>query len=222
MHAFNSRPARTAPPRSLPLLDAIHIAHPCPADWEAMADVAGQAADRVRHCAQCNLRVYNLSAMERRDAEQLIRQSEGRLCVRLYRREDGTVLTQDCSWLRRAARATEAGARRTAWAAACGLAFLLGSAVWAGSLLRDPAAGPSDGFVARGLEAIARIGPLDRMFNWIYPTRAQVGIVAPPRGNWIAGGMPPLMGDIALPADPAPPSVPPEQWLTAEQPQPPL
>jgi hypothetical protein len=220
MHAFNSdRQARTAPPRPLPLLDAIQIARPCPADWEAMAAVAGQAADRVRHCAQCNLRVYNLSALARQDAEQLIHQSEGRLCVRLYRREDGTVLTQDCSWFRRAAKATEAGARRAAWAAACGLAFLMGSAVWAGSLLRDADGDPSDGFVARGFEAIGRIGPLDRIVTWIYPTPPQ----AAPMGKWIAGGMPPpLMGDIAMPIVPPPPSTPPQQWLTEEHRQPPL
>lgn len=52
--------------------------------------------DRVRHCAECKLNVYNLSAMTRREAEELIASREGRLCVRFFRRPDGTILTRDC------------------------------------------------------------------------------------------------------------------------------
>jgi hypothetical protein len=52
--------------------------------------------DRVRDCSQCKLSVYNLSAMSRQEAEALIREREGNLCVRLYQRFDGTVITDDC------------------------------------------------------------------------------------------------------------------------------
>jgi hypothetical protein len=52
--------------------------------------------DRVRHCQECNLNVYNLSEMTRAQAERLIAEREGRLCVRFYRRADGTMLMQDC------------------------------------------------------------------------------------------------------------------------------
>jgi hypothetical protein len=52
--------------------------------------------DRVRHCAECKLNVYNLSGMSRREAESLLLNSEGRLCIRYFRRSDGTVLTKDC------------------------------------------------------------------------------------------------------------------------------
>lgn len=59
--------------------------------------------ERVRHCAECNLKVYNLSAMTERQVEQLIASSRGkRPCTRFYRRADGTVLTQDCPWSLRA------------------------------------------------------------------------------------------------------------------------
>src|SRR5436305_97227 len=51
---------------------------------------------RVRFCGQCQLNVYNLSSMSRREAESLISQTEGRLCVRFYRRKDGSIITQDC------------------------------------------------------------------------------------------------------------------------------
>jgi hypothetical protein len=72
-------------------LDRVSIAAPCSADWDSMP-----GTDRVRHCSQCNKNVYNLSAMTRRQAETLLRESEGRLCARLYRRADGSVITENC------------------------------------------------------------------------------------------------------------------------------
>ena len=72
-------------------LNDVRVATPCPAEWEAMI-----GTDRVRFCGQCQLNVYNLSSMSRRDAESLISRTEGRLCVRFYRRKDGSILTQDC------------------------------------------------------------------------------------------------------------------------------
>ena len=55
-----------------------------------------------RFCGDCKLHVYNLSGMTRYDAENLLRLSEGRLCIRYYQRSDGTILTQDCpvGWAR--------------------------------------------------------------------------------------------------------------------------
>lgn len=53
-------------------------------------------SDRVRFCSQCQLNVFNLSAMSRDQAEALLVGTEGRLCVRFYRRRDGSILTQDC------------------------------------------------------------------------------------------------------------------------------
>src|SRR5262245_26944298 len=69
----------------------LRVASPCPADWSAM-----QGDDRVRFCGQCQKNVYNLSAMTHAEAEDLIREKEGKLCVRFYQRTDGTVLTADC------------------------------------------------------------------------------------------------------------------------------
>jgi hypothetical protein len=77
--------------RSAVSLEVIDIATPCPADWDAM-----RGGDRVRFCGHCSLNVYNLSAMPRGEAERLVRETEGRVCVRLYRRADGTVVTADC------------------------------------------------------------------------------------------------------------------------------
>jgi len=75
----------------LPILDEIGVAAPCTADWNAMT-----GDDRVRHCGACDRDVYNLSGMTRGEAEALIASRVGPLCVRFYRRTDGTVLTADC------------------------------------------------------------------------------------------------------------------------------
>lgn len=72
-------------------LDKIRIASPCAADWGKM-----YGDDRKRFCSECKLNVYNLSAMTKAEAERLLINSEGRLCVRFYRRTDGTVLTENC------------------------------------------------------------------------------------------------------------------------------
>jgi hypothetical protein len=72
-------------------LNNLKVASPCSQDWEQMI-----GTERKRYCGECKLNVYNLSGMSRNEAENLIMNSEGRLCVRFFKREDGTVLTQDC------------------------------------------------------------------------------------------------------------------------------
>lgn len=72
-------------------LSKVRVASPCPADWDSMI-----GDERVRFCGQCELNVYNLSALTKAQAENLIVRTEGRLCVRFYRRRDGSVLTRDC------------------------------------------------------------------------------------------------------------------------------
>lgn len=78
-------------------LNNIRVASPCTVNWDEM-----YGDDRKRFCGECRLNVYNLSGMTREAAESLIHGSEGRLCVRFYRRPDGSVLTQDCpvGWAR--------------------------------------------------------------------------------------------------------------------------
>jgi len=69
----------------------VEVAAPCKADWDQM-----MGSDRVRFCGQCSLNVFNLSAMTRAEAESLIARTEGRLCVKFYRRGDGSIITSDC------------------------------------------------------------------------------------------------------------------------------
>jgi len=72
-------------------LDNVRVAAPCNVDWDNM-----YGNERVRFCDQCQLNVYNLSEMTKVEAERLIGSAEGRLCVRFYRRRDGSILTQNC------------------------------------------------------------------------------------------------------------------------------
>lgn len=75
----------------LQILNDIQIAAPCPARWESMA-----GDDFVRHCPECNKNVYDLSQLTAEQAANLIRRKEGNLCIQLFRRRDGTILTADC------------------------------------------------------------------------------------------------------------------------------
>ncbi|MBJ6761877.1 hypothetical protein JGU66_13975 [Myxococcaceae bacterium JPH2] len=75
-------------PRSLD--ERLTIRTPCQMKWGDM-----QGDERVRHCAACRLDVYNVREMTTPEVEALL-QPGGRVCVRLYRRNDGTVVTGDC------------------------------------------------------------------------------------------------------------------------------
>jgi hypothetical protein len=99
-------------------LDHLRIASPCPANWEAMS-----GNERVRFCDLCNLQVYNIAQLTRKEAETLIAGAEGRICARIYRRPDGTVITKDCPVGLRAMRrriATVAGAAFATVVGLCG------------------------------------------------------------------------------------------------------
>ena len=72
-------------------LTNLKVASPCSQDWEAMI-----GNERKRYCGECKLNVYNLSGMSKVEAENLLDNADGRVCVRFYQRADGTVITQDC------------------------------------------------------------------------------------------------------------------------------
>jgi hypothetical protein len=72
-------------------LNNLIVASACPANWHHMV-----GDDRARFCNQCNLNVYNIANLTETEAIELIAQNEERLCGRLYRRADGTVITKDC------------------------------------------------------------------------------------------------------------------------------
>lgn len=76
----------------LPVLDNIRVATPCSADWAKMT-----GTERARACGDCKKNVYNISDLTREEAQALIVEKEGKLCVRYFQRHDGTILLKDCS-----------------------------------------------------------------------------------------------------------------------------
>jgi hypothetical protein len=85
------RTAKDTMNRTVSLVQRVEIASPCTASW---AEMLGD--ERVRFCDHCKLNVYNLSIMSESEGEALIIEKEGKLCARIYRRRDGTIITRDC------------------------------------------------------------------------------------------------------------------------------
>ena len=106
-------------------LDRLYVSSPCNADWETMP-----GDERVRFCSQCHLNVYNISALTRKQAEKLIAETEGRLCAKLYRRQDGTIITRDCPIGIRAIKRRVSNVANAALAAIIGI-FANQTSVWA-------------------------------------------------------------------------------------------
>lgn len=103
--------ARLSTADSQAVLSRVRVASPCAESWEAMP-----GGERVRSCDRCQHKVYNLSEMTADEAARLVQEAEGRLCVRFYRRVDGTMLTRDCPVGLRAVRMRAARALSAAFA----------------------------------------------------------------------------------------------------------
>lgn len=76
---------------SLTVLDTITIPTDCRVSWDRM-----RGDERARFCSVCNQTVHNLSSMSSSEAAALLTSDDYNVCVRLYRRPDGTVVTRDC------------------------------------------------------------------------------------------------------------------------------
>jgi hypothetical protein len=129
-------------------LDGVKVASPCPANWDSM--VGNQ---RTRFCSQCELNVYNLSEMSRREAEAFVSNAEGRVCIRFYRRADGTILTKDCPVGLRAIKRRVSRVGRALVSAMFG--FLAGLGL-------NLATSPNTGYVMGGMAAIERPPAMDK------------------------------------------------------------
>lgn len=135
----------------------LRVASPCTESWAAMV-----GDERVRHCGQCQMNVFNLSSLSRAEVDTLLQKAEGRVCGRFYQRTDGTVLTADCPVGLRRARARMAAALTAA------LALVV---VGLGLLRRTPKA-PGEDFKTRlvAVEDSLRGTPvLGAFINWVDP-----------------------------------------------------
>lgn len=97
-------------------INSIRIAKPCSVPWESTT-----GDERIRRCGECKMNIYNTAAMNADEVRKLVENPKERLCLRLYRRADGTLMTADCP---RGIRALRKRAARYAGAA---LAALLGA-----------------------------------------------------------------------------------------------
>lgn len=94
----------------------MRVAKPCSAAWEAMT-----GDERSRMCSQCSIRVYNIEEMTAPEVRDLVFTNEGRTCIRLHRRHDGTVITKDCPKGLQRIRKRAFGIAAAAFAAVLGL-----------------------------------------------------------------------------------------------------
>ena len=69
------------------------IAAPCHVKWE---DMTGD--DKQRFCGDCKLNVLNAEAMTDDEVRQALLKAQNgeRVCMQIYKRADGTILTQNC------------------------------------------------------------------------------------------------------------------------------
>jgi len=151
----------------LPLLDEVRVASPCPASWQEMS-----GDERVRHCSICQQAVYDLLALTRSEAEKLIRERDGRLCIRIHRRKDGKVMTCDCPVGR-----FQIVRRRVATTIGTAAVLLFTLIGWL--------AGRPDAR-ARAIANVSRvreIEPIRTVADWVDPpTRVTAGVCIPPGG----------------------------------------
>ena len=66
------------------LIDDIFIGAPCPVDWNEM-----KGTEKVRTCLGCDKNVYNLSELNRSEAEHLLQKNGDRVCLLLERDHKG-------------------------------------------------------------------------------------------------------------------------------------
>ncbi len=172
-------------PVHLNVLDGLQIASPCPMNWD---DMTGDG--RARHCASCELDVYNIAGMSESEATQLITSREGRTCIRMLRRSDGTVITRDCpvglAAVRRATRRA-----RVAAVAALALAFTAVTHVWARHRNQTNGVYWNDGTLAGSLAETRAYA------------RFSEAVLDPALGT---GGGRPMMGRVVCPSPPPAPA----------------
>jgi hypothetical protein len=186
------------------VLESLRIASPCSADWQ---DMGGD--DRVRFCGRCEKNVYNLSMMTRVEAETLVAEKEGKLCVRFYQRSDGTVLTNDCPVGVRRVRL-----RQRMWAsiagAATSAALLLG--LFGGRARADLSVGDGKATTqAQPQHAAVRAGGLAPPRMGKMAVQGEPAVVPPKPPQPLMGAPMPvaMQGDVAPPTTAKPPTAKP-------------
>src|SRR5215510_11108097 len=71
-------------------LDKLQVVSPCSTDWDRMS-----SDEKKRFCSECNKFVYDFSQMTRRQVKAIVSIHKGRLCARITRKPDGSVVTAE-------------------------------------------------------------------------------------------------------------------------------
>ena len=71
-------------------LDQLQVVSPCSTDWDRMS-----GDEKKRFCSECDKFVYDFSQMTRRQVEAIVSIHRGRMCARITRRPDGSLLTME-------------------------------------------------------------------------------------------------------------------------------
>jgi len=69
-------------------LDQLKVVSPCSTDWDRMS-----GDEKKRYCSECDKFVYDFSQMTRRQVEAIVSIHQGRMCARITRRPDGSLVT---------------------------------------------------------------------------------------------------------------------------------
>jgi hypothetical protein len=69
-------------------LDSVNVKSPCSENWDEMT-----GSDEVRFCSRCAKDIHNLSAMNRAEAEKLVKQSNGKICIRIEKNANGKLIS---------------------------------------------------------------------------------------------------------------------------------
>jgi hypothetical protein len=131
-------------------LSMVKVASPCTASWDAMS-----GTDQARFCGECAEYVYNFSEMTSDGIAALIREKEGKVCVRYFLRSDGTIMTADCPV---GARAVRRLARLRVFAVAVFAAVVSLLTVGAVETSRDSSEPSGQAF-----------NPIKRVKDWLFP-----------------------------------------------------
>ena len=211
-------------------LEAIEIPNPCPMLWENL-----DGEGRKRFCQDCGKHVHDLSALTRVEAEELLTQTDAKICISYEQTPDGGIKTKDftevffCSRESiRNAVGLVAGAMVAVWSTSAAIAKdtftphrTMGK-VSAQAHTTTPAAGQTQaqtGTSSSPAQTGANLGPGNggvRMAGTPVPTP----VVQPVKdSSRINGGAAPIRmtGDVATPvATPVPKPVPPVARLAGE------
>jgi hypothetical protein len=75
-------------PKKKRSIDQLQIVSPCSTDWNRMT-----GDEKKRFCAECDKFVYDFAQMTRQQVEAIVSINRGRMCARITRKPDGSLLT---------------------------------------------------------------------------------------------------------------------------------